>query len=278
MSITPNFNTGINGATALYSFATGLNTLASGNRSTAMGYSTIASGFDSTAIGQSTSATGSYSTAMNLNTIASGAGSTAMGNSSTASGSSSIAMGNGTTASGVSSIAMGNVTTAYGNASIAMGDHTVARSYGETVVGQYNDDLLTPNMASWMGDASNRVFAVGTGVNASIKRTSFSVLQDGTVKIGPNGSNIKNVYTATAALGSSSTQKKVFTITHNKGFIGSQSIVASVQNEPTSPYTDAFSVTIANINGNSFQAVVYRLDGTDWGQTPQLNYTIIEQN
>ena len=65
-----------------YSFATGLQTQASGEGSTAMGLeNTTASGVGSTAMGDGTTASGNYSTAMGQNTTASGDYSTAMGNS-----------------------------------------------------------------------------------------------------------------------------------------------------------------------------------------------------
>src|ERR1039458_4928809 len=93
-----------------YSFASGNNTIASDNSSTAMGDNTTASGYSSTAMGNITTASGVYSTAMGDSTTASGYSSTAMGNGTTASGVYSTAMGNSTTASGYSSTAMGNGT------------------------------------------------------------------------------------------------------------------------------------------------------------------------
>jgi hypothetical protein len=77
----------------LWSFASGLNTIASSWTSTAMGFATKASNFHSTAIGYYTTASGFSSTALGYLTTASGGYSTAMGNSTIASNSSSTAMG-----------------------------------------------------------------------------------------------------------------------------------------------------------------------------------------
>ncbi len=77
----------------LFSFATGLDTRASGYSTTAMGKQTTASGYSSTAMGRNTTANGDDATAMGIFTTASGHGSTAMGVSTTASGDNTTAMG-----------------------------------------------------------------------------------------------------------------------------------------------------------------------------------------
>jgi Head domain of trimeric autotransporter adhesin/Chaperone of endosialidase len=109
-----------------YSFATGLNTTASGNASTAMGNSTTASGAYSTTMGQNTIAIGTGSTAIGINTIASGGFSIAMGNNTNASGFISTAMGGFTTARGDYSTALGRFTDATGYAATAIGDSSLA--------------------------------------------------------------------------------------------------------------------------------------------------------
>lgn len=147
----------------LFSFASGLDTRASGNYSTAMGYGTSAnqdcsiavgyqtysdsfasmamgertkaSGLVSTAMGYGTEALGDYSTAMGESTKASGEASTAMGALATASGINSTAMGAGATARGNYSTAMGLSTKAIGNISTAMGFATEASGYNSTTMG-----------------------------------------------------------------------------------------------------------------------------------------------
>jgi trimeric autotransporter adhesin len=75
------------------SVATGRNTRASGDYSTAMGASTIASGFGSTAMGAETSASGSSATAMGFAAGSAGFASVAMGMHTAATGSNTTAMG-----------------------------------------------------------------------------------------------------------------------------------------------------------------------------------------
>ncbi|WP_411768909.1 tail fiber domain-containing protein [Winogradskyella sp. A3E31] len=72
------------GAIGSYSFAAGLNTIASGSDSAAFGFETEATAFQSTAMGNLTTASGSASTAMGNATTASAEASTAMGSSTIA--------------------------------------------------------------------------------------------------------------------------------------------------------------------------------------------------
>jgi hypothetical protein len=67
-----------------YSFATGYNTIASGNNSAAIGYTTIASGLYSIASGENTNASGRAASAMGYFTSASGFGAAAIGINTTA--------------------------------------------------------------------------------------------------------------------------------------------------------------------------------------------------
>ena len=126
-----------------YSYASGLNTKASGYGATALGNSTEAAGSFSIAMGSSTNATGGTSTAMGSQTNALGTSSTAMGHSSDAVGSYSIAMGfdavagHAATGSGNYAIAIGHNTTAYGDYSTVMGSNTSALASYTTAIG-YN--------------------------------------------------------------------------------------------------------------------------------------------
>ncbi|MBD2757220.1 tail fiber domain-containing protein [Spirosoma validum] len=91
-----------------YSFASGLDTRASGYAATSMGFATTASGYGSVAIGGFLTASGNYALAMGTNTLASGYSSMATGQSSTASGYTSRALGYVATANADFSTAMGN--------------------------------------------------------------------------------------------------------------------------------------------------------------------------
>ena len=134
----------------------------------------------------------------------------------------------------------------------------------------------TAHATSWADD-TNRVFTVGAGISATARKSVFVIEQNGSVKIGPNGSKNKNVFSATQAIGSNGSQKKTITVTHGKTFTGTQVITATVANEPGQTWTDVFCVSITEITSTSFKAAIYRVDGTSWGQNPVLHYTISEQ-
>jgi hypothetical protein len=246
-----------------------------GTYSIGLGYSTKASGLATVALGNATTAIGQSSMATGENTTAFGNYSTAMGEATLASGLTSTAMGYGTKAIGHYSAAMGYQAIANGYRSAAIGSGTITKSLSETVVGQFNDTLINALPHIWMGDVLNRVFTVGTGQNAQNRNSAFTVLQNGSVRIGNNGSYYKHIFSDKAILGPSTSQKQTFTITTGKSFAGTgQLITATVENQPGQTYQDVFNVTIAEITATSFKAVIYRLDGTSWGQTPVLHYTI----
>ncbi len=263
------------GATGSRSVAMGTRTTASGIGSTAMGFDVIASGPYSTAMGNATKASGQTSTATGYYSDASGNYSTAMGNETNATGIASTSMGSYSTASGATSTAMGYYTTASGSRSTAMGEYTIAKGFAETVVGSYNDTIVSPNANSFVANGTDRVFTVGVGTSASNRKTAFSVQTDGSVKIGSNGSNNKTVFTATASLGSSTTQEKTFTITTGETISGTKIITATIVNSGSN--SEVFAVSISNITNTSFVANVYRIDGASWTQTPVIHYTITEQ-
>ena len=118
-------------ATTDYSFATGENTLASGNVSHAEGSSTIASGDYSHAEGSGTIASGDYSHAEGNGTEATAQGAHAEGNSTHANSTASHAEGGSTYATGYASHAEGN-------ASIASGDSSHAEGFGSLASGPYS--------------------------------------------------------------------------------------------------------------------------------------------
>lgn len=168
-------------ATSNNDVAIGQYSKATGGSSFAMGNNSTASGNLSVAMGNSTTASNNIATAMGNSTTASGGTSIAMGNFTTASGSTSTAMGNNTTASGSTSTAMGSNSKAAGDFTTAMGINTIANSYGEVVLGSYNDTLNAFNKTTYKGD-TNRVFTVGAGTSAAPK-TAFVIQQNGKVGI-----------------------------------------------------------------------------------------------
>ena len=161
--------------------AMGLETIASGPASTAMGSGTTASGDISTAMGSYTTASGFYSTAIGISTIASGDISTAMGSGTTASGDISTAMGENTTASGFYSTAMGSNTKASGSTSTAMGENTTASDYGSVVIGQYNSagSSVSTGGSATAFDIDNTAFVIGKGTAAGSRSDAFKVFFNG---------------------------------------------------------------------------------------------------
>ena len=172
-------------ASGTMSVAMGGLTQATGNYgSTAMGYETLASGAISTAMGRSSRATGYASTASGYDSNASGDSSTSMGFRTTASGDSSTAMGKFATASALISTAMGYYTVASGDSSTAMGYYTVASDYASLVIGQYNDSgySVTNNATSF--NTANTAFVIGNGPNWGDRSDAFKVMFNGDATIG----------------------------------------------------------------------------------------------
>ncbi len=78
------------------------------------------------------------------------------------------------------------------------------------------------------------------------------------------------------AIGSNGSNKKTITVTHNKNITGTQNIKLTVKGESNQSAPDVFVTSIIgnSITANSFQVVIYRPDGTNWGQNPVLMYGI----
>ena len=150
------------------SLASGVGSIASGNYSHAEGNGTIASGTGSHAEGDRTTASGNYSHSE--------------GDTTTALGTGSHAEGGRTTASGAGSHAEGLLTIASGYYSHASGVGTVARSYGECVVGTYNNDIEPLHNDRF--DEDNNAFVVGNGTDGDNRHNAFIVRKDGRVGIG----------------------------------------------------------------------------------------------
>jgi len=140
----------------LYSFASGFNTIASADYSTAMGIGTTASGMYSTALGGNSTASANYSTAMGMNTLASGEA--------------SISIGGNTTASGLYSLAAGQWVTAGPNSNtIAIGKgvsdivRLVNNNVNSLVMG-FNSDI--PTLSIGPAGGSGKIGQVGVGTTA----------------------------------------------------------------------------------------------------------------
>ncbi|MEO5647321.1 MAG: hypothetical protein ABIQ56_03100 [Chitinophagaceae bacterium] len=134
------------------------------------------------ASGLDTRATGTVSTAMGSGTIASGFISTAFGDASKALGYASFAAGNG-------SIARGDVSTAFGLAAETVGQYTMAaglavkaKPYASFVTGQYNDTTTSVSGTnSWV--LTDPVFIVGNGTTNSLRKNALTILKGGQIGI-----------------------------------------------------------------------------------------------
>lgn len=140
-----------------------------GQASIAMGANNIASGFASAAFGVGAKAYGAYSMAIGV--------------SSLATGNSAIAFG-GSDATGDGAYSFGGGNLASGRRAVAFGTTNVAKGFSSTVIGVYNDSILTSDQSSV--ETTTPLFIVGNG-NSSINRSNaMVVLKNGSVGIGTN--------------------------------------------------------------------------------------------
>ncbi len=167
-----------------YSTSIGNQSIASGYNSTALGVATIASGTQSTALGSGTEASGTWATAIGNGSVASGQNSTSFGVVTLANGVSSTAMGAFTEASGNSSTAMGSQTTASGHSSTSIGNNTKAKGFASTVIGIYNDSILTVNQIAI--SPTTPLFIVGNGDDNIIRTNAMVINKNGRVGLGLN--------------------------------------------------------------------------------------------
>ena len=156
------------GSVGQYSLAGGRNAVASGEYSTAFGNGPIAAGESSFATGHFTQANGDYS-------VAAGFGSIANGNTS-------LAVGSGSDANGSFSIALGAQAIADGEYSLAIGRNVDAPSYGEVVLGTFNE-TYTPASATSI-DPSDRLFTIANGGNTATRSNALTMLKSGNMGVG----------------------------------------------------------------------------------------------
>ena len=138
-----------------YSFATGLNTTASGENSFAAGDTNTASGENASAFGFS----------------------------NTASGVASFVVGSNNVASGENAFASGNNTSASGKNSFTSGNHSEAISVNEVAVGSYPTTytLNAPDNATF--NSADRALVVGIGTGTGNRKNALEIWKDGSVII-----------------------------------------------------------------------------------------------
>lgn len=134
------------------SFATGVNTVASGSASVACGYGTDAIGSSCIAMGEATRASGFASVALGYSTIASGS----------------------------TSFASGYNTKASGHYSSVFGYYGIANSAYSFVVGRFNDTTASSNF-DWI--PTDPLFAVGNGTSINTRSNALTILKNGRIGI-----------------------------------------------------------------------------------------------
>ena len=192
-----------------FSFVAGNINVAGGNFSTAFGLDTNAGGQSSTALGHLTRAVGIQSMAINLNNETNADNSFAFGNGNTiiSTGIDSVAGGRSNTVSSENSIAFGQSNdTSTSSTGVVGTTATEQMLFGRNllpprdvagnavdsqfVVGKHNNDANQPPTA----------FVVGTGVDASTRKNSFTVHYSGDVLVEQlDGKNYTNDTDAAAA-------------------------------------------------------------------------------
>jgi Chaperone of endosialidase/Head domain of trimeric autotransporter adhesin len=189
-----------NDSIGLYSFATGLNTVARGDfafalgnnnraiggfsfaggsqsRATdraafAFGEQAEATGYQSVALGTSAKATGFNAVSIGSNTTAIGIGAASLGYFATAPGTTAYSIGSNTVASGSPSVAIGINAKAQFDNSMSIGYNTEASGGNSIVMGFYND-MTT----------AGKLFEIGNGTS-SLRTNALTILQNGNTGIG----------------------------------------------------------------------------------------------
>jgi hypothetical protein len=113
-----------------------------------------------------------------------GFGSVALGSNNIASGHTSTAMGYYSKASGQFSLAIGAFATASGNSSASLGTGTVAKGATSTVIGLYNDSILTSDQSAV--ETTTPIFIIGNGNGFDARSNAMVVLKNGNTGIGAN--------------------------------------------------------------------------------------------
>ena len=186
----------------LGSFASGLDTRASGHASAAVGSGTSASGPSSFAMGSGTFAVGTAAAVFGGSTVAYGPLSVAMGWKSEASGFASVAMGFDTRATKDHSLAMGEKTRATEINSTALGESTTASGKGSTAMGLSTTASGTNSLAIGVSSAATGRSSFAGGERAAAGDVAFGFGVEARAD-GPGSFALgTRAFTATDAVGS----------------------------------------------------------------------------
>lgn len=182
-------------ATGANSFAYGQATTASGPASIAGGVRTVATNQASVAIGEDSESRGDYSIAMGKvayvgapNAVAIGSYSSVQSQYSLAFGLNNVipqnswystAIGAGNHATKDGAIAIGRDNYAHGSSSVAIGTQNTAHSYGEVVLGTYAKDADYTPLDAYGTNPKDRLFVLGNGQSHATRSNALVVLKSG---------------------------------------------------------------------------------------------------
>ena len=175
-----------------YSFATGYNTRATANYSAAFGVNSLASGEGAFAAGNGALATGDYSFAAGHNPSVSGAHSVGLGRGAIATDSGAVAIGYHPFAFGKYSLSLGNYCYSNEDHSVTMGYHAQADHEGSFIYNDHSDNLgyvttTAPNQFMVKAAGGSIFYStadLSTGVELAPGAGSWSILSDRNAKEG----------------------------------------------------------------------------------------------
>ena len=141
--------------------------------------------------------TGEYSISLGVSNASFGDFSFAAGSNSHAGGEWSSVIGQNCAAFGDASIAFGTETRARGNRSTSFGFKTISKSYGEFVIGRFNDTLLATQINSLTWEDNDALFVAGNGNSEGLRNNALVIYKngntdiDGYTQLGSNSPSIK---------------------------------------------------------------------------------------
>lgn len=166
-----------------YSFATGLNNIATGIYSTAMGNGNNASGSYSFAAGNGNTTSGQLSSSFGVGNTASGQTASTFGSSNIASGASAMATGGNNISSGSGSFSSGSFNTSMGVVSFSSGQNNFIKTLNGAVFGSYNDTTGYSTHNSNTQVSTDPIFVIGNGSNV-VRKNALSISRNGRGTVG----------------------------------------------------------------------------------------------
>lgn len=135
------------------------------------------------------------------------------------------------------------------------------------------------------GDLSSAIWSFTNSMNSSktmylLVKDSYSPAQirldeiDG-VQIGRQSDYLKKINFSNITIGSSATQKKVVHYTYPSTDFNN--VIPNITLKQEGNFSDIFSVSTTNFSTTGFDIVIYRIDGTNWGQNLKASVTIINK-